>query len=116
MEHIYEYLIGGRKMGKRELPTFRELKVGDIIYKYVKMSSGEYMDRLKIHKVERQPKFDRIQFEFKNYMRDEIPFSDEMNSFYVDVDTQYSKRFFATTEDEMRSHIKNQDIIVKDHD
>ena len=35
MEHIYEYLIGGKKIGqKKEAPTFDDLREGDIFYIY----------------------------------------------------------------------------------
>jgi len=32
MEHIYEYLIGGRKTGIRQTPKWEDLGVGDIVY------------------------------------------------------------------------------------
>lgn len=32
MKHIYEYLIGGRKIGIRQTPKWEDLGVGDIVY------------------------------------------------------------------------------------
>ena len=42
MEHIYEYLIGGKKTGKREpIKTFAQLKKGDYYYVWNGVNNGD---------------------------------------------------------------------------
>lgn len=111
--NLYEYLIGGKKTGKREFPAFEELKVGNEFYEYVRMYGQEYINILKIYKIKNLPGVG-IQFEFAIEMRGEIPFDNKLNSFYIRTDSSNTKIYYATTMEELKEHIKKGEIKIRD--
>ena len=69
MEGIYKYLIGGKRTGKRNIPTFNELCVGDAfyIYEYKKFygkKPNEYIRRCKIETIHKNVQSSLICFNF----------------------------------------------------
>ena len=111
MEGVYEYLIGGKKIGKKGIPTFNELGEGDTLYVYKCMSAKECIQKLKI--VAAYKTTEMIEYVFKDDRHYYIPLVEGSKSFHININYSHTKIFFATTEEELRKHITDQNIKVE---
>ena len=114
MDGIYEYLIGGKKTGKRTVPTFNELGVGDIFYVYQYKKPDECIKRYKIEKIHKDVQGSMIDFKFIADIHWYLPLCEGTKTFHKNIDMPDTKVYFATTEDELKKHIKSQNIEIKD--
>ena len=111
---LYEYLIGGKKIGKRNIPTFNELVVGDIFYVYQYKESEECIKRYKIEKIYKDIHSKMIDFKFIADIHLYLPLSEGTKTFHKNIDIPEIKVYFATTEEELRNHIESKNIEIKD--
>ncbi len=114
MDGIYEYLIGGKKIGKRNVPAFNELEVGDIFYVYQYKKPDECIKRYKIKKIYKDVHSSMIDFKVDADIHWYLPLIEATKTFHKNIDMPDTKVYFATTEDELKKHIKSQNIEIKD--
>ena len=121
MEHVYEYLIGGKNIGKKSIiKKFAELKKGDAIYRYVKTGSNQ--EYIKKYIIEYAVAKDAItkggykRFCYLIQIEDRlvvIQYGDAVEkSFYKYTNTKKTKEYYATALDEMIDNIENKNIEV----
>ena len=132
MSGIYKYLIGGKRTGKRNIPTFNELCVGDAfyIYEYKKFygrKPNEYIRRCKIETIHADAQNSMICFKFCGWNKQDhtqysqyalqvwIPLREGIKTFHKNIDMSGAKIYFATTEDELKECIKSPNIKITDN-
>jgi len=122
MEQLYEYLIGGKKIGKKSIiKKFAELKKGDTIYKYVKMGNDRgYINKYIIEYAVAKDTITKGGYKQFCYLIqfDEglvvIQYGDAVEkSFYKGTNTQKIKEYYATTLDEILDNIENKNIKIE---
>ena len=124
MEHIYEYLIGGKKMNRNRERGFDELKAGDLFYIYFYDTLGRRVrggKRQKINEIH-EMKIERIEdnsvsrtFRFKGDFEgsSQILLDKLGESFIACTDTQNLKKYYATDLDVMMNHLSGSGLGAK---
>ena len=113
MEHIYEYLIGGKKTGKQKQTSFNDLQVGDTIYVYymckTAMENTEEIWYVEITGIKRGNAIYEFNYKNEEYHID-IRVKDLNDSFYISSNLKSFKFYFATSEKELFEHLDNVNL------
>ena len=120
MEQLYEYLIGGKKIGKDKhvtrYPLFCDLKPGDHVHSFTKYKERINLRSYKIQGVSRNDSMNRIEFTVADENGTgfyEVPYKYEDVSFFKDDKTVLEFRYVSTNLDELEPFMRKYKSKMK---